>query len=138
MGAFKLGIGRDIPLRDFSPDLPSNTPGVILDAVNALPTLSGYRPLNNLTAIGNALPNRPLGAINAYYSNDTTLLFAAYSTGSGVLWSVLNASAATWTPIAGPTVNPPVPVHFSQFGDDVLIAGNFDHVYVAANKNIVI
>jgi hypothetical protein len=134
MAVFKSGQAQSVMLRDFSPDLPPNSPGIILDAINAIPTLSGFRPMNNLTAIGDPLPNRPAGAIFAYYSNDTTALFAACTTGSGILWRQLNTNTGVWQVLSGPTVNPPVPVRFTQFGDDVLMVGNFDHVYYMPNR----
>lgn len=135
MGFYKPGSSKPIPLSEFAPDANFLEPGILLDAVNAQPTLSGFSPLANLVGLAPALSGRPQGTYYAYYSNETATLFAAVDNGSGLDWFVLGANV--WVPVTGPTVNPTVPVRFSQFGDDVLTVGNFaspDGVWIAPNK----
>lgn len=131
MGAYTLGDAKEIPLRDFSPDLPLDTPGIILDAIGAQPSVSGFRALPNPTNIGNALHARPLGSYLAYYSDETTRLFAASATR---LWYL---DGTIWKD-AGSFPSSLSHVQFTQFGDDVLCVGSGigadKKVLIAANK----
>src|SRR3990167_816752 len=131
MGAYTPGQAKELPLRDFGPDLPIDTPGIILDAVGAQPTLSGFRPLPNPTNIGDALEARPLGSYLAYYSDETTQLFAATA---ARLWYL---NGTTWEN-AGTFPSALSYVRFTQFGDDVLCVGSGSgadkKILIAANK----
>lgn len=134
MALFKLGSGKLIPILDFAPDAPNNTPGIILDLVGGYPSASGFRPLPSLVPVGAALPGRVLGSFFAYYSDTTFKLFAAYDTGSGVVFKVLNPASRLWDTVTGLTVNPALPVRFCQFGDDVMAVGGFGSIALAAAK----
>src|SRR4051812_9920185 len=96
MSMFKYGTGVPIPLLDFAPDLAIDTPGIILDAVGAFPSSSGYRPLQNLIPIGEALPGRPLGTFYAYYGDTTIALLAAVQGDPNVDFYHLNSATREW------------------------------------------
>ena len=98
MGAYTPGQAKEIPIGDFAPDLPMDTPGIILDAVGARPTIAGFRPLPNLSEFGDALPTKPLGSYLAYYSDETTKLFAATEAG---LWRLNGTSWVEEVPFGG-------------------------------------
>src|SRR5438132_10895441 len=137
MGWYKAGSGKPVALSEFAPDKNVLEPGILLDAVNAQPTISGFSPMANLVGLAPALSGRAVGSFYAYYSNDTATIFAAVDNGAGVSWFALDTSLSSWVPVTGPTVNPAVPVRFAQFGDDVLAVGNFaspDGVWIAPNK----
>ena len=131
MGVYQIGKPIEVPLRDFAPDLPIDTAGIILDAVGAQPTLSGFRPLPNPTNIGDALHAAPLGSYHAYYSDETRRLFAATA---GRLWYLNGTSWAS----AGNFPSSLSYVRFAQFGDDVLCvgagSGSDKKILRAANK----
>src|SRR3990167_5400159 len=124
MGVYQQGDTKEILLSEFSPDLPLNTPGIIMDAINAFPTLAGFRPMPTLASLGDALDGSPLGSFRAYYNDGTTRLFAATST--GIYW--LNGTA--WT--AALTLALSGGVNFTQFGNDVLAVNNLASMYIAA------
>ncbi|KKU98296.1 MAG: hypothetical protein UY28_C0004G0034 [Candidatus Amesbacteria bacterium GW2011_GWB1_48_13] len=127
MGAYTPGQAKEIPIGDFAPDLPMDTPGIILDAVGARPTIAGFRPLPNLSEFGDALPTKPLGSYLAYYSDETTKLFAATEAG---LWRL---NGTSWVD-AGVFPSSLSHVQFTQFGDDVLCVGSG----AVGNKRVLI
>ncbi len=127
MPDYQSGTGKDIAVGEFAPDLDSTTPGIILDALGAYPSLAGFRPLPQTASIGAALDGLPLGSFLAYYSDETTQLFAATTTGiyylNGASWSVSLAITLSGH------------VYFTQFGDDVLMVnGLAGGIYIAAAK----
>ena len=126
MPARQLGQGQEVPFYDFAPDLTLTTPGIILDASNAVPTVKGYKARNSPQQIAPALPltgggatETPLGAYVALYSNGQTSILAGTATRLfrlvGGAWTAIGSGyTATW------------PWVFTQFADDVLAtsAGN--------------
>jgi len=52
----KLGSGQEVPFYDFAPDSNLTTPGIILDAQNAMPTIKGYKTRNSAVQVAPALP----------------------------------------------------------------------------------
>ena len=127
MGDYQPGNGKDIAVGEFAPDMDSTTPGIILDAIGAYPSSAGYRPLPQTAVIGAALDGLPLGSFLAYYSDETTRLFAATTTG------IYYLNGAVWTVSLSITLSGVV--NFTQFGDDVLMVANLaGGVYIAAAK----
>jgi len=95
---FKPGQGKMIQLQEFAPDKPHSTPGILLDAVNAQPTESGFRPMASGTVIGNALPFRPIGSMVAYYADESAALFVAVENQAHTV-DFLAFTQPTWTAV---------------------------------------
>jgi hypothetical protein len=122
----KLGQGQEVPFYDFGPDLNLTTPGIILDASGAIPTIKGYRARPSAIQVAPALPltgagaqEPPLGGYVALYANGSTSIIAGTATRlfrlvSGAWTAIGSGYTATW------------PWVFTQFGEDVLAtsAGN--------------
>jgi hypothetical protein len=124
----KLGSGQEVPFADFAPDQNLTTPGIIIDASNAIPTIKGYKARPSPVQIAPALPltgtgqtEPPLGAYVALYQNGTTSLIAGTAT------RLFRLSAGAWTQI-GSGYTATFPWVFTQFGEDVLAtsAGNLN------------
>lgn len=115
----KLGTAQEIPFFDYAPDLASTTPGIILDANAAIPTVKGYKARNNAVVYAPALPTRPLGAYIALYSDGSTSVIA------GTLNSLYRLVGGAWN-LIGTGYTATFPWVFAQFADDVLAtsAGN--------------
>ena len=119
----KLGSGQEVPFYDFAPDLNATTPGIILDASSAIPTIKGYKARPSAVQISQALPQLPTGAYVALYSTGRTAVLAGTA---GALFEL--QSDGTWLQLSsgvGPT-SPAQPWIFTQFSDDVIAtsAGN--------------
>lgn len=124
----KLGQGMEVPFFDFGPDLNLSTPGIILDASNAIPTIKGYRARQSPVQVAPALPltgtgvqEPPLGAYVALYSDGSTSILAGTAT------RLFRLTSGTWTQI-GSGYTATFPWVFSQFADDVIAtsAGNLN------------
>lgn len=126
MGWYKPGSTQPIPIGEFAPDKNVLEPGILLDCVGALPTLSGFQPMNNNIQVSPALGGRPAGSHLAFFNAENTQLYAAYDNGTGLSFVVLDTNLGVWVPHTGPTAFPVVPVRFAQYGDDVLVVGNFN------------
>jgi len=122
----KTGQGQEVPFFDFAPDLNITTPGIILDASNAIPTIKGYKARNSAVQIAPALPltgtgvqEPPLGAYIALYSDGSTSLIAGTAT------RLFRLVSGAWQAI-GSGYTASYPWVFSQFADDVIAtsAGN--------------
>jgi hypothetical protein len=121
----KLGSGQEVPFYDFAPDLNLTTPGIILDASSAIPTIKGYKARQSAVQIAPPLPltggqpTPPLGAYVALYSNNTTSLIVGSAT------ALLRLVNGAWQQI-GSNYTATFPWVFTQFSDDVLAtsAGN--------------
>lgn len=121
----KLGQGQEVPFYDFAPDLNLTTPGIILDASGAIPTIKGYRARPSAVQISNSLPSAPLGAYVALYANGTTRIIAGTSNSLNYLVPGTGGGLGAWTNI-GLGYTATWPWVFTQFGEDVLAtsAGN--------------
>jgi hypothetical protein len=116
----KLGQGQEVPFYDFAPDLNLTTPGIILDASSAIPTIKGYKARNSAVQVAPALPltsggatEPPLGAYVALYSDGTTSILAGTAT------RLFRLVSGAWTQI-GSGYSATFPWVFTQFADDVL------------------
>jgi hypothetical protein len=115
MGDYTQGEGQYVPLQDYAPDLPSDTPGILLDCNNALPSTKGYKSRNAPAQVAPAVPGPIYGSYLAYYSDQSTSVLAAtnsqiYRLVSGA-WQ---ASGIAYAATAGTRVR------FTQFNDDVI------------------
>src|SRR5258708_1234292 len=61
--------GMTVPFGSFSPDADPLTPGVVLNTINAIPTMAGFRSLPGPEPLSNVLPGEPLGATYTVYSS---------------------------------------------------------------------
>ena len=122
----KLGQGQEVPFFDFAPDLNLSTPGIIMDASNAIPTIKGYRARQSPQQVASALPatgtgvqEPPLGGYVALYSDGSTSVLAGTAT------RLFRLVGGAWTQI-GSGYTATFPWVFSQFADDVIAtsAGN--------------
>ena len=81
MPSYQIGKGQEVIFRDFAPDLDPTTPGIILDASNAMPTMKGYAarntPVNVFINSLTALPVTPSGAYIALFSTGAVAIYAA-------------------------------------------------------------
>lgn len=127
MGIRQLGQAQEVPFYDYAPDLALTTPGIILDATAAIPTVKGYKARNSSTQYAPSLPARPLGAYAAFYGDGSTSLVAGTGT------QLYRLISGAWTPIGLGTYTASFPWVFAQFGDDLLAtsAGN-THIQVAS------
>src|SRR5215472_2073435 len=116
MGDYSQGSGQNIPLQDYAPDLPSDTPGILLDCNNAVPTTKGYKARNSPVQYGPALPGNIVGAYLAYYNDQSISLLAATNTN---VWRLVSGS---WTNVSV-AFNATGRVRFTQFNDDVIAVG---------------
>lgn len=80
MPFYKPGEAKPIKLGNFAPDADLDTPGILLDAIGAMPIMGGFRPMPSPVAIGQTIQSRPLGSTHAYYSDETTKLIVATAT----------------------------------------------------------
>lgn len=122
----KLGSGQEVPFYDFAPDSNLTTPGIILDAQNAMPTIKGYKTRNSAVQVAPALPltgtgqtEVPLGAYVPLYKDGTTSVIVGTATRlfrlvSGAWTQIGSGYTATW------------PWVMTQFAEDVIAtsAGN--------------
>ncbi len=105
--------------RDFAPDQALDTPGIILDAFAAQPTIKGFAAMPSPTVFGSALPAAPQGATVAYYSTGMSSVIAGTAT---KLYRYV--SGAPVETAGGQTFAPTTRWRFFQFGDDVIaVAG---------------
>lgn len=118
MPMYVRGSGKEIPFRDFSPDLDPTTPGIVLDSNNAVPTMKGFVARNSPIAVGTGgiLPATPTGAYIALFGNGTSWLYA-YGGGHFYIWK----AGTGWANADGNVVYPATSrVRFTQFNDDVI------------------
>lgn len=113
MSVRQLGKAQEIPFYDYAPDLVTTTPGIILDAHSAIPTVKGYKTRLNAVVYAPALPNPPLGAYVALYADGTTSVIAGTAT------NLYRLTGGVWTSI-GSGYTATYPWNFAQFADDVL------------------
>src|SRR5215469_3423857 len=127
MPNYQQGSGQSVPLQDFAPDLPSDTPGILLDANNAIPTTKGYKARNTPVQVAPAVPQSPIrGCYMAYYSDQSTSIIVA--AGNNIYRLGFIVSTGTSTPFwananASTPITPTGLVQFTQFNDDVLAVG---------------
>lgn len=115
MPARKLGQSQEVALTDFAPDLDPTSPGIILDASNAIPSMKGYKARNAPTQYASALPAKALGGYVALYSNNTTSTLAATAQ------HIYRWDGAAW--VVADTTGPFAATHpwvFTQFANDVI------------------
>jgi hypothetical protein len=128
MPARKFGSGQEIPFYDYAPDLTLTTPGLVLDANFAIPTVKGYAARNTAAAwtTAGAIPGGPpLGGIIAQYSDGTTSIIVGTAT------HLYRLVGNTWNSIGTGTATQQKPWNFAQFADDVLATSG-------ANTNILV
>jgi hypothetical protein len=128
MGDYSVGSGKSIPLQDYAPDLPSDTPGILLDCNNAIPTTKGYKARNAPVQVAPPLPGPVFGSYLAYYSNGTTSIFG--STSSQAYRLVSGAWQA-----CGISFGATGRVRFTQFNDDVILVNSTVSPLVAAGPS---
>ncbi len=104
--------------RDFAPDQALDTPGIILDAFAAQPTIKGFAAMPSPTVFGSALPAAPQGATVAYYSTGMSSVIAGTAT---KLYRYV--SGAPVETAGGQTFAPTTRWRFFQFGDDTTNLG---------------
>jgi hypothetical protein len=120
MPSYQIGKGQDIPFRDFAPDLSPDTPGIVLDANNVVPTMKGYAARNFPVVVPNTfLFNAgPPGAYIANVFGVPTLFTAA----AGFIWQL---ESGGWVNVTGSVIVPPTTrFRFTQFGNDVIVTAN--------------
>jgi hypothetical protein len=110
------------PLIGFAPDVPSNTPGAIIDCAGVVPTVRGMRGASSLVNPGYAaIPGGVVrGAANVQLLNNTRRQLAASST------DIYELSGGVWTSRSrggGYTAGSENRFRFQQFGN-VTIACN--------------
>jgi hypothetical protein len=113
MGNYQQGSGQSIPFQDFAPDLPSDTPGILLDCNNAIPTTKGYKARNTAVQVAPALPEPVYGSYLAYYGDGSTSVLVA---GVGHIFRLVSGA---WQQ-AGIGYGATGRVRFTQFNDDVI------------------
>lgn len=123
MPDYVRGSGKEIPLADYAPDLDPTTPGIILDANNAVPTMKGYMARNAPIQVATsqtpaAFPFPPQGAYIAQFMslNGQPSLYAA---GGGNIY-IFEGMSGGWQLVAGPPAAVNSRVRFTQFNDDVI------------------
>jgi len=116
----KTGSGQEVPFYDFGPDLNLSTPGIVLDANNAIPTIKGYKSRNSAQQVAPALPvtgagqpETPLGAYVALYQDGSTKVFA------GTASRLFRLDSGAWTTV-GSGYSATFPWVFTQFLQDVI------------------
>lgn len=124
MPSYQIGKGQEVIFRDFAPDLDPTTPGIILDASNAMPTMKGYAarntPVNVFINSLTALPVTPSGAYIALFSTGAVAIYAA---GQGHIYQLQPGPG--WVEVDGNVVYPATsPYQFTQFNDDVIVTAN--------------
>src|SRR5215472_76960 len=128
MGDYSQGSGQNIPLQDYAPDLPSDTPGILLDCNNAVPTTKGYKARNAPVQYGPALAGPVVGAYLAYYNDQSISLLAATS---GQIYRLVGGA---WT-ASGIAFGATGRVRFTQFNDDVIAVAPGISPIVAAGSS---
>lgn len=120
MPTYVTGSGKEVILRDFAPDLDPTTPGIILDANNAVPTMKGYASRNFPVVIPNGtLPVVASGGYIALFSSGAVSLYAA---GQGHIYQLQSGG---WVEVDASSVYPATsPYVFTQFNDDVIVTAN--------------
>src|SRR5579872_6810252 len=126
MGLYKRGAAKELPIVDFAPDQPWDTPGIVLDCQGAMPTVQGYQAMNSaLPHVYGALPELPTGSAVATYSDKTPQHWAG---GAAHLWrmsGMMDDPASTWVQAdtQGPVPFNAAKWRFAQFGDDLIAVG---------------
>ncbi len=126
MGLYKRGAAKELPIVDFAPDQPWDTPGILLDCQGAMPTIQGYQAMNSaLPHVYGALPELPTGSAVATYSDKTPQHWAG---GTAHLWrmsGMMDDPASTWVQAdtQGPVPFNAAKWRFAQFGDDLIAVG---------------
>jgi len=119
--ALKQKKTRVVPFGEWLPDLPDfQNPGV-LQAVNAIPDLRGYRPFPGLAAQTNALAG---AALSAFSATDSANNIFVYAGDASALYEMLDL---TWTDESkggGYSTASDDVWEFAQFGTDI-VATNF-------------
>jgi len=133
-----MPFAPDIQLHQlgFAPDLPLNTPGIILDSDAVYPTVSGIRLLPGFQTLA-ALPanNVPTGALRATLANGTVVVVAGSSQTGEQLWLWQNAYSWILNQIGGLTPNSNN-WHFAVFGTDILGTNGVDPIQVSSNGGV--
>jgi len=70
-----------IPFGEYRPDISDYEAGTERGILNVIPRADGFGPFNSLAAISQSLGLRCMGAIAAYKTDGTVVVFAASSTG---------------------------------------------------------
>lgn len=120
MGFLSSQKATEIPFKDFAPDLPPQTPGILLDTDGVVPTMKGYAAREAPVDVSSVpLPGfnppavTPNGGFIAYYSDGSHEIFAATQT------NIYRLDGTTWTDVGGPyTVT--TRWQFAQFLDEVI------------------
>ena len=134
MPNYQAGQGKTIPIKDWAPDLaPTEYDGwgMLLDTVNAVPSMAGYRARPSPIQYAPALPARPLGAYVALYQDGTLSVLAGTAT------HLYRLIAGVWT--VADTTGPFTVTQrwrFTQFNDDVIaVNGDLASAQVAAGAS---
>jgi len=124
---YQTGKSKEVDFSDFAPDKDRDTPGIILDAQGAFPTIAGYQALNQpLPHVYGALPESPTGSTIGNYSTGEIAHFAG---GYSHLYAVsgnLNAPASIWVQddSLGPTGSFQAGKwRFAQYNNDMIAVG---------------
>lgn len=113
-----------ITFKDWLPDQPElNNPG-LTDAKNCLPVSGTYESFAPLVNSGDALANRPLGAIEIYLpASNTRYVYAGQTTSAQQQLVALG----TWTNVSSATYNAATTWEFVQF-NELVFATNYANV----------
>ena len=120
MAFYSEGSGKAIDIVDFAPDLDPRANkgfGTILDMTNAVPSIAGYRSRPSPVAQSDQLPETPLGAYIALYSDGSTSVFAG---GANHLWRLVGGTWVQADTVSSYGVSSGARWRFTQFNDDVI------------------
>jgi hypothetical protein len=112
------------PLGGFSPDMPTDTPGIMVDCTNFIPYDTGMKAAPGARTISNALAAACRGAATLTKLSGTRRVFAGSST------KLYELSGAAWSDVsrgANYTLGTDTVWSFAQFGDTSL-AASIDNV----------
>jgi|SRR5215472_8021179 len=113
MGDYSQGSGQTIPLQDYAPDLPSDTPGILLDCNNAMPTTKGYKSRASPVQLAPALAQATFGSFLAYYGDGSTSVLV------GGVNNIFRLVSGAWQSVSG-AYTATGRIRFTQFNDDVI------------------
>lgn len=114
MPMYVRGSGKEIPFGDFSPDKDPASPGIVLDANNATPTMKGFAARNQPVTLPNGLlPNTVAGAYMGIASTIPTLF-------AGVPNALFKMTVGGWTLVSPFLVSTFTRWRFTQFGTDII------------------
>lgn len=125
-----------IPFARFEPDRAPYAVEASANIVNAVPVADGWGPIKSPTALTDALPGAPRGAVRVRTPDGVVRVFA----GTVDALYELDADGSTWNDVSGPS---PYAVpdgdnwSFTLFGDN-LVASNLgtDHQYIGVTSGI--